>query len=473
MSRRIALQARKTAARRAHHEQRGTEWIAAPAADPDSGELLLVLDEELGRLPAKYREAIVLCDLEGLTHDAAARKLGCPTGTIESRLWRGRQRLKARLTSRGLAPESGVVLLALRGAPLPPEFAREVVRSAVSVAAGISLSGAVSAPVATLSLGFLRVLTIARITAAALSLAFIATCASIVAPGNRVGAGEALGRGAVVGRPSAVQPPAADELVVAGRVAYDPDALMKIRPRFPSIVEKVDVELGQTVKKGDPLVDLFSRDLAKAKTRLQSAYVQWQHDLNLCVHREILLKNKAISAQLLKDSQSDESKSRLAFMTAQEKLIVFGVSEPEISALLAEALTNRNRNEDEKAGAKPRLTVRAPVGGVVIQRNVVSGNLYDEKDVLLIVVPADSLVVWANVAAGDRNRVKEGQSCEVETPFQPLRFPGKVVYVSEPKKRDEPTKIRVQFAVASSDGRIKADMFVRVRILDWRPVREK
>jgi RNA polymerase sigma factor (sigma-70 family) len=464
VSRRIALQARKAAARRAAHEQHGTEWIAAPGADPESGERLLLLDEELACLPARYREAIVLCDLEGLTHDAAARQLGCPTGTIESRLWRGRRRLRARLTSRGLAPQSGVFLLALRGAALPPELAREVVRSAVNVAAGISLGGAVSAPVATLSLGFLGVLRIAQITAAVLSLAFIGTCASIVAHGNRAGAGEASGRGAVVGKRPAIQPPAADGLVLVGRTDYDPDSLVKIRPRFDTLVEKVHVELGQTVKQGDPLVDLFSTDLAQAKTHLQTAYKQWQHDLDLCVRREILLKSKAISAQLLNDSQIDESKSRLAFLTAKEKLIVFGVSEMEISALLAEPPTNRNGKEDEKARAKPRNTRRAPITGVVIQRDVVPGNLYDVNDVLLIVAPADHLFIWADLAAQDRHRVKEGQNCAVEIPFLPSTIRAKVEYISETKTRDGAMKIR--FRVPNTDGRIKADTRVRVKILE-------
>ncbi len=124
-------------------------------------------------------------------------------------------------------------------------------------------------------------------------------------------------------------------LPVIGRTDYDPNSLTKIRPRFDTLVENVRAELGQTVKKGDPLVDLFSTELASAKNDFQIAYVQWQHDLRLLKMREKLYAEKAIAQQQLIDTQNDESKSRLAFLTAKEKLIVFGVKEDQIEQLVS------------------------------------------------------------------------------------------------------------------------------------------
>ena len=86
------------------------------------------------------------------------------------------------------------------------------------------------------------------------------------------------------------------KLPLMGRTDYDPNTLSKIRPRFDTLVEKVRAELGQKVKKGDPLVDLFSTDLAAAKNDFQTAYVQWQHDLRLLKMREKLFAEKAIVA---------------------------------------------------------------------------------------------------------------------------------------------------------------------------------
>ena len=76
------------------------------AGEADGDDLAAVVQEEVDRLPERYRVPVVLCDLEGRTHEEAARHLGCPVGTVKSRLARGRGRLRDRLTRRGLCPGS-------------------------------------------------------------------------------------------------------------------------------------------------------------------------------------------------------------------------------------------------------------------------------------------------------------------------------------------------------------------------------
>jgi RNA polymerase sigma factor (sigma-70 family) len=75
-------------------------------------EVRAAIDEEIARLPDRYQSAVVLCHLEGLSQEQAAQRLGCPVGTIESRLHRARGRLRTALNRRGLAPiASGAALL--------------------------------------------------------------------------------------------------------------------------------------------------------------------------------------------------------------------------------------------------------------------------------------------------------------------------------------------------------------------------
>jgi HlyD family secretion protein len=66
-------------------------------------DLAVLLDEEV---PRKYRVPFVLCYLEGKTNKQAARLLGCPVGTVSVQLWQARERLRTRLTRRGLALSS-------------------------------------------------------------------------------------------------------------------------------------------------------------------------------------------------------------------------------------------------------------------------------------------------------------------------------------------------------------------------------
>jgi RNA polymerase sigma factor (sigma-70 family) len=66
-----------------------------------------VLQEELDRLPDKYRLPLVLCYFEGKTNEEAAGQLRCPVGTVKARLWRAREVLRGRLTRRGLTLSDG------------------------------------------------------------------------------------------------------------------------------------------------------------------------------------------------------------------------------------------------------------------------------------------------------------------------------------------------------------------------------
>jgi RNA polymerase sigma factor (sigma-70 family) len=108
VARRVALRARSDIARRRRHEQAATRDGRVEVVDEDGREdLVPIIHEELGRLPERYLAPIVLCHLEGLTHEQAAQRLEWPVGTVRSRLARGRDRLRAGLTRRGLAPAGG------------------------------------------------------------------------------------------------------------------------------------------------------------------------------------------------------------------------------------------------------------------------------------------------------------------------------------------------------------------------------
>jgi RNA polymerase sigma factor (sigma-70 family) len=104
----------------AEHDGLPERWRPAddPLVEAERRDLRRVLDDELLQLPEKYRGPVILCYLEGRTHEEAARALGCPAGSMSRRLERARSLLRRRLFYRGISLAIGVVAsaLALRGA---------------------------------------------------------------------------------------------------------------------------------------------------------------------------------------------------------------------------------------------------------------------------------------------------------------------------------------------------------------------
>jgi RNA polymerase sigma factor (sigma-70 family) len=162
---RIAARARAVRARR-----QALEHAAPPPAPRENldlawRELQAVLDEEVGRLPDRYRAPLLLCYLQGLTHEAAAARLGCPVGTVRSRLARARDRLRARLTRRGLALSATAFAAVVAAGDAPaavPAGLAEATRCTALV------GGAASADVLALARGVCRAVFFPRFVAAAL-----------------------------------------------------------------------------------------------------------------------------------------------------------------------------------------------------------------------------------------------------------------------------------------------------------------
>ncbi len=124
---------------------------ADPVAAAGWRELRPVLDQEVRRLPVKYRTPMILCYLEGKTYDEVARQIGCPKGTVAIRLLRGRAMLKARLMRRGLVAAAGCVgacaVLPMARAAVPPALAMSTANFGVAIAAGVALGSCVPATV--------------------------------------------------------------------------------------------------------------------------------------------------------------------------------------------------------------------------------------------------------------------------------------------------------------------------------------
>jgi len=147
---RVARKARVVAARRRHHERAAAEQPATPSLDALTlRELRGVLDEELARLPEKHRAPLVLCYFEGLSRDEAAERLGWSRRAVKARLEQARERLRQRLTRRGVTLSAALFTAALSpdsASAVSPVLAAAAVRAALgspSAAAAALVQGVV------------------------------------------------------------------------------------------------------------------------------------------------------------------------------------------------------------------------------------------------------------------------------------------------------------------------------------------
>lgn len=169
---RTAHRARAVAAR---YRPVSAETLEIPSEsapnDPCRFDLRPLLHEELNRLPGKYRDPIVLCHLEGKTHQEAARLLHWPVGTVSGRLSRGREILRSRLSRRGIDVSPAMLVAnSLAGTPtsVAPSFIQATAGAAIGVAAP-----ALSASVQTLAQGVQKAMLFSKLYHTAVVVALV------------------------------------------------------------------------------------------------------------------------------------------------------------------------------------------------------------------------------------------------------------------------------------------------------------
>src|SRR5579884_1635490 len=261
---RLALRSRQTATRRQRYEQPGIESASTPVENDDA-EVSAVLAQEVDRLPERYRAVVVLCYLQGATTEEASRLLGCPRGTVLSRLSSARQRLRQRLVRRGIAPAAALAAVSFgETASATPAVALVacVVRAALPFAAGGAAIPSVSPQAAALAEGALQMMMWNKIKIMAAMVCVIAL----------VGTGSgwlARGRNAVETPLPAAEPPAKKEALP--KAAPDPaekikDQITNTEIRLAQLAEEENKWEQDVVKK---LIDI-QLELAEARDEVMA-----------------------------------------------------------------------------------------------------------------------------------------------------------------------------------------------------------
>lgn len=239
-------------------------------------------------------------------------------------------------------------------------------------------------------------------------------------------------------------------LRLPGATDYDPATLTVVRPVFDCRIDKVLVDIGSVVKEGDPLLEVFSTELAQARSDYETAVSQWTRDKKVLDYRAPLAESETIPRKELIEIENDEAKSRLQMKLAKDKLLIYGMTDEEIQ-----------KSEGDDGIDKARMTLRSRSGGVVVKRTVVPGNYYDAKDELMEIAPLDHLLVRGSVSELDADKVEVGQTLHVIFPYSDQTIAARVAYID---KAIDPDTRAASFRalIPNPDQRLKAGMFVRI-----------
>ena len=228
--------------------------------------------------------------------------------------------------------------------------------------------------------------------------------------------------------------PLTTEVRTAGVVTADETRIAQVAPKFGGFVERLHVNFtGQSVRRGQPLLEIYSPELAAAQQELLVA-----GDLQRDIGRSPVPGVPEGSTNLVE--------------AAKRRLRLWDISEAQIDDVLK---TGR---------ARRTLTLYAPVSGVVMEKKVLQGQSITSGEQLYTIADLSAVWVEMELREGDLGGVRVGSSADLEFAGLPGRtFNGRVQYVY-PTLQPEARTVRARVAVANPDGTLKPGMYATARL---------
>jgi len=246
-------------------------------------------------------------------------------------------------------------------------------------------------------------------------------------------------------------------LETGGKVQFDEDRLIRVHAPASGRVVEVLAAPGDVVEPGRRLLVLDSPDLGAAKADYLKALSDAERSDKAFKLARDLYDVQAIALKDVRDAENDDRKAIAERERSAARLRTFGIGDDRLAEIV------------RRVDSGTRIDVVAPRSGVVVERNVTSGQIvsYGTSDTPLnLFVIADLAHVWvlADVYEPDIPRIKLGQPATVTPPCCPHdRYEGAVTYISDVVDKDTRT-VKVRVVVPNRGRALKGEMFVRVAI---------
>jgi cobalt-zinc-cadmium efflux system membrane fusion protein len=259
----------------------------------------------------------------------------------------------------------------------------------------------------------------------------------------------------------AVQPVDLEHLLVLNAtVEHNENRLLQVAANVQGRVAAIPVDLGATVKKGDPLLVLESVALGRAREELLREVSALRVATRSYERAKALVAGKAISAGEFQAREGDYLAKKASAQAAERALHLYGEDDEEIAQLRKAAESDGTL----PSGDPPRLTIRAPFDGRVIDRKVTPGALVEALQPLLTV--ADLSTVWVFLQAYEKDLalLSKGLPVIIRSEAYPQEsFKGRVDFLGS--VMDETTRtVKLRATVDNHAERLRPGMFVKAQV---------
>jgi len=238
-----------------------------------------------------------------------------------------------------------------------------------------------------------------------------------------------------------------------GEIAFNSDKLAHIVPRVPGVVSEVRKNLGDTVRAGEVLAVLESRDLADAKAAYLAAGERLALAQSNFTREQSLRQGKITAEKDFLESKQVLAEAQITLRSAEQKLHALGFAEEDLRALPSLADSSFTRYE-----------ITAPLDGTVVEKHIVLGEVFKEDSSPCFVI-ADLTSVWVDlkVHQQDLSHIRAGQTAAIKG-GEDLQTEGTIAFVSNIVSESS----RMAFArmtIPNPEGRWRPGLFVTGRIV--------
>jgi cobalt-zinc-cadmium efflux system membrane fusion protein len=240
-----------------------------------------------------------------------------------------------------------------------------------------------------------------------------------------------------------------ETVTAPGEVALDLKQVAMITSRIQGQIEQIHVQLGDRVKKGQPLVAVGSLQLDQLIEEYLVAKAQADVAENTLRRTEKLRADDIVPERKLVEDRGRHLETKARYQHIREKLLNMGLSKAELTEL------ERGQHEESH-----RYTLTAPINGTVVVQNAVRGQGVAPGNELFQVVDTSRVWVFANLPIELARRFKEGDEGRI-APKGGETITAALSYIA-PIADEKTRTVRIRFDVVNKDGRLKPNEFVEV-----------